>query len=93
MLKLDLQLKDFITEYFCVGDSLELRSCKNGHHGHQGLGTVNKVNIFGFNLTPIEYLGKYMLSAHTQSFMSLVNCNTPSYMPFFLYNFITWFVG
>lgn len=25
----------FITEYFCKGESLELHSCKNGHHEHK----------------------------------------------------------
>jgi hypothetical protein len=29
----------FITEYFRMGKSLELHSCKNGHHGHQRLGS------------------------------------------------------
>jgi len=52
----------FITEYFCIGDGLELCSCKNGHHGHQCLGTFNKVNIFGFDLTSIKYLGIYRVS-------------------------------
>lgn len=32
----------FISEYFCMGESIELHGCNNGHHGCQRLGQLTK---------------------------------------------------